>query len=426
MIRLLLGVRPVGNIPVVEVAYRTLLTQGTLYTTGTQLANVSVVLPFICAQEGYYWAAGLLYPAYCIGIVGGNSLSPYVLARARHLKHLVIATTTLMMAALVVISAFSAWTKLFIAGIFLAVSLATGVVGGVSKVAFSEVVSSKLDDHRRSDLVLTQGAIGAILAIGTTLVLLPFLAQRDPAHSHLDLLWLGSSGLLAAAIAAVFIGPVQASATSRVTFRETYSDGVRAAKSQSWFRRYVVIQLLFVPVSLGTSFYSIHASVNHSDSAGSLHVLVISSSIGMVAGSLFWRFVSRTLGVRGMLINSALLGSAAAAVCVTMEYRNDLNHIWIYGIVFILATMAYQAIFSAGLAWVGAFAAEQHRATLLGFGSLVIAVESSLLGAALGAVAQNAAVAGPILTLLGLNIVAGAAAVWVAPSNERLASLRGQ
>lgn len=71
---------------------------------------------------------------------------------------------------------------------------------------------------------------------------------------------------------------------------------MRAARSQSWFRRYALVQLLFVPVSLGTSFYSIHASVNHSDTAGSLHVLVISSSIGMVAGALFWRFVSRALG----------------------------------------------------------------------------------------------------------------------------------
>ena len=185
-----------------------------------------------------------------------------------------------------------------------------------------------------------------------------------------------------------------------------------------------MIQLLFVPVSLGTSFYSIHASVNHSDSAGSLHVLVISSCIGMVAGSLFWRFVSRTLGVRGMLINSALLGTAAAAICVVVEYRQDLDHIWIYGIVFILATMAYQAIFSAGLAWVGAFATEGHRATLLGFGSLLIAVESSVLGAALGAVAQSEAVVGPIITLLGLNIVAGVAAVWVAPSGRRISSVR--
>ena len=172
-------------------AYRVLLTEGTLYTTGTQLANVSVVLPFICAQEGYNWAAGLLYPAYCVGIVGGNSLSPYVLARARHLKHLVIATTTLLMASLVVISAFSAWTKLSSPVSSGGVAGHRCSVGGVSKVAFSEVVSSKLEDHRRSDLELTQGAIGAILAIGPPWCCVPFLAQRDPAHSHLGLLWPG-------------------------------------------------------------------------------------------------------------------------------------------------------------------------------------------------------------------------------------------
>ncbi|MGY4711311.1 hypothetical protein ACXDF8_17390 [Mycolicibacterium sp. CBM1] len=77
--------------------------------------------------------------------------------------------------------------------------------------------------------------------------------------------------------------------------------------------------------------------------------------------------------------------------------------------------MANQAVFSAGLAWGGAFAAEHHRATLLGFGSLLVAVESSVLGGALGAVAQGGAVVGPIITILGLNAIAGIAAVWVAP-----------
>jgi hypothetical protein len=34
-----------------------LLTQGTFYTTGLQLSNVSVVLPFIVAEQGIFWAA---------------------------------------------------------------------------------------------------------------------------------------------------------------------------------------------------------------------------------------------------------------------------------------------------------------------------------------------------------------------------------
>lgn len=64
--------------------------------------------------------------------------------------------------------------------------------------------------------------------------------------------------------------------------------------------------------------------------------------------------------------------------------------------------------------------------SLLGFGSLLIAVESSVLGAALGAVAQSEAVVGPIITIMGLNIVAGVAAVWVAPSVQRMSSVREQ
>jgi MFS family permease len=403
-------------------SFGVLLTQGTLYSTGLQLANVSVVLPFICAQQGLFWVAGLIYPAYSVGIVVGNSLSPYVVQHARHRKHLLVASTTAAMALLVVLSAAAATTGVFVASAFLATAFLSGLASGISKVAYSEVISSKLPEVRRGDLVLSQGAFGAIAAIITTLLLLPFMAERDPAHSHLNVLWLGSSILGAAAIVAVFIGPVAAARIQeRVTFRDIYRQGVETARHQSWFRSYVVIQLVFVPVSLGTSFYSIHASVNHSDTAGSLYVLVISSSAGLIAGSLFWRFVNRALGARGMLVISALLGSTAALICVAIEYLHEWREIFIYGIVFFLATVANQAIFTSTLSWLGAFAPEQHRATLIGFGALLVAVESTLLGAALGAVAQGAAVIGPIITILGLNAIAAAAALYVVPKREQMA-----
>ena len=398
-----------------------LLTQGTLYSTGLQLANVSVVLPFICAQQGLFWVAGLIYPAFSVGIVIGNSLSPYVVQHAQHRKHLVVAGTTAATAALVILSAAAAASGILVAAAFLTTALLSGLVSGISKVAYSEVISSKLTEERRPDLVLSQGALGAIAAIITTLMLLPFMAERDPDHSHLNVLWIGSSVLAAAAIVAVFIGPVAAARLQvRVSFRETYREGVETARSQSWFRSYVVIQLVFVPVSLGTSFYSIHASVNHGDTAGSLYVLVISSSVGLIVGSLFWRYVNRMLGARGMLVISALLGSTAALICVGIEYLQEWHEIFIYGIVFFLATVANQAIFTSTLSWLGAYAPEQHRATLIGFGALLVAIESTLLGAALGAVAQGAAVIGPIISILGLNAVAAAAALLVVPKREQM------
>lgn len=397
--------------------YRVLLTQGALYTTGLQLANVAAVLPFLLAQEGIYWAAGLLYPAYSIGIVVGNSLSPVVVERAARLEHLVIATTTAAMAVLVVACGVASWVRFHVAWVFLGVSLLSGVVAGISRVAWSEVISGKLVEDRRNNLVFAQGAIGALIAVITTLMLLPFLADRDPAHSHLDVLWLGASSLLAAAIAAMFIGPVRTAVTrdAPVSLSDTYRQGLSTAREHPWFRRYALVQLLFVPVSLGTSFYSIHASVNHSDTAGSVHVLVISSSIGLIAGSLLWRGVSRHGGVRGLLVTSAVLGSLAAVLCVLTEAFDDEQYIWLYGMVFILATISNQAIFSAGLTWVAAYAPERHRATLLGFGALLVAVSSTVVGAALGAVAHQVAVIGPILTILVLNVLAGAVAVWAAP-----------
>ena len=44
-------------------------------------------------------------------------------------------------------------------------------------------------------------------------------------------------------------------------------------------------------------------------------------SVGLIVGSLYWRYVNRTLGAREMLVISALLGSTAALLCVAIEFR---------------------------------------------------------------------------------------------------------
>ncbi|RDH78080.1 MFS transporter [Mycolicibacterium moriokaense] len=403
--------------------YRVLVAQGTSYTTGLQLANVSVVLPFIAAEFDLLWVAGLLYAAYSVGIVAGNSVSPYVLQRAGHQKHVLIAGATAIMAVLVLAAGVSAQAGVLVAAVFLITAITVGLVSGVSKVSFSEVISSKLSAARRRDLVLVQGALGAVAAILTTLLLVPYLGQRDPQNSQLDLLWLGAVFFGVAAVLAAFIGTVQTGVRhDRISFGNTYREGLATARSQPWFRRYAAVMVLFVPVSLGTPFYSVHASVNHANSAGSLHVLVISSSAGLVTGALFWRVVSRRLGVRAMFVVSAALGSLAALICVVIEYRQEWNHVWIYAIVFVVATIANQAIFSAGLLWVGANADDRDRATLLGFGALLIAVESSLVGAILGALAQKTEIIEPLLALLALNLLAVLAAVLLAPRRSKAAA----
>jgi MFS family permease len=385
-----------------------LVTQGTFYDAGMQLSNGAVVLPVICAHHGITWAAGLLFPAFSIGSIVGNSMSPLILQRAAHRRHLLMAAVSAATAVLVLCDALASWASALVAAVFLVTSVASGVVTGVSNVTYTDMISSRLSALRRGELLLTQGAIGSALATGVALLIVPKLANGDEMAHHRDLLWLGAAGLAVSAIAALFVGPARStSAATRTRLRDTYRQGIAVARSQPWFGRYALTCLLFAPICLGTTFYSLRAAQQR----GSLHLLVILSSIGLVIGSALWRKVHRLFGVRGMLLGSGLLSTAAALLCILAESCGQWFHLWAYGTVFLLATVAAQAVDAAAILWISVLVAEQHRATLLGFAATLVAVESTALGAVLGGIAQLHDTTWPVFIVLILAVAAAFAAL---------------
>jgi MFS family permease len=385
-----------------------LLSQGTIHTAGMQLSSGAVVLPFIAAHHGLTWAAALLFPAYGLGSIAGHSMSPAALQRAGQMRHLLLAVSAAISAALIVCDAVVPWTGVFAAAVFVLVSAGGGVVVAVSRVAYLDLISSKLSEFRRGELLLVKGAIGSVLATVVTLLVVPVLAHGDTMAYHRDLLWLGAFGLAASGIAALFLGPVRSiSVTTQMSFRDTYRQGFAVARSEPWFRRYVITSLLFAPVSFGTTFYALRTA----HQGGGLHVLVIVSSIGLVLGSPLWRKVYRLFGVRGMLVGSALLSAVAAALCIVAESCGLWSHIWAYGTVFLLVTVATAAVVAAGISWISVLAAEQHRGTLIGFCSTLVAVVSTVLGGALGGIAQKHSTIWPVVIVLILSVIAALASL---------------
>lgn len=393
-----------------------LLSQGTIHTAGMQLSNGAVVLPFIAAHHGLTWAAAMLFPAYSIGSILGHSMSPAALQRAGQMRHLLLAVLAAASAALIVCDAAIAWTGLFATAVFVLVSAVGGVVVALSRVAYLDLISSELSDFRRGELLLVKGAIGSVLATAVALVFVPLLAHGNTMAYHRDLLWLGAVGLAASGIAALFLGPIRSMPrASQMSFRDTYRQGFAIARSEPWFRRYVITSLLFAPVSLGATFYALRTA----HQGGGLHVLVIVSSIGLVFSSPLWSKVYRAFGVRGMLAGSAVLSAVAAATCVLAEMSGQWFRVWVYGTVFLLATVAGAAVVAAGISWIGAFAAEQHRGTLIGFCSTVVAVMSTVLGAALGGIAQKHTTIWPVVVVFLLSAVAALASLGAPRSGTR-------
>ncbi|MGE2814148.1 MFS transporter [Mycobacterium heidelbergense] len=407
---------PAPTAPAQPRVFGRLLSQGTFYNAGMQLSNGTVVLPFICAHQGLSWVAALLFPAFSLGDIVGNSVSPVVLQRVGLMRHRLLAVLVASVAALILCDAFVPWNGGLAAPVFLLTCAAAGVLLGITGVAYPDLISSKLSAAGRGELLLFQSAIGSVLATLVTLFVVPVLAHGDEMTYRRDLLWLGAAGLVVSAVAALSVGPVRsASNTTRTSARETYRQGFAVARSQPWFRRYVTACLLFAPVTLGTTFYALRTAHQN----GSLHVLVILSSIGLVFGSPLWRKVFQLFGVRGMMLGSALLSITAATLTVVAESSGQWFHIWAYGTVFLLATVAGQAVFAAAISWLSAVADESHRATLIAFSSTLVAIEAMALAFVLGSIAQNHTAIWPDVVVLLLAVAAAIAALGAPKSETR-------
>src|SRR6185312_5196271 len=116
--------------------YDVLLTFGASYSVGAQMASVSVVLPFLLAEKGVYWAAGLLYPTFSIGFIAGNALSPLVVERSRRRQNAVIAAAAATIAVLTSCIAAAELRDAFVAPVFLSASLLIGCAMGMANNAY--------------------------------------------------------------------------------------------------------------------------------------------------------------------------------------------------------------------------------------------------------------------------------------------------
>ncbi len=389
--------------------YGRLLTQGVLYSCALQLSNVSAVLPILCVKWGSLWVAALLYPAFGVGIVAGFAASSVLLGWSRHLKHVVFAGGCVSMGALIACAALAVRNGLLVDAVFLFASLGLGMAKGICDGAHRELVSALLPLERRSPMILTEYAVSAAVIAAATLMVIPALSGLGDVD--VTVLWLGAAVMVAAATAALFVGPVHAHAGAAIPrLVDTVRRGLCVAKSQPWFRRYAVTQLLFVPITLGATFYALHIPAGSPGAGGSLPTVVVSASAGLLLGSYLWRAVHRAAGMRGMLVGASLMACGAAVVCVLAHEAGLWSQVWVHGLIFLLAAAADQAVYAAGIEWIGTFAEEYDRPVLVGFSMAAVSLAASLAGVLLGAIAPHTDAVWPVLILLVLNGIAVAAA----------------
>jgi hypothetical protein len=240
------------------------------------------VLPFIAvALGGPLLAATLIYPIFALANLVGAVATPEILARGRSSKFMLT----------VAVSGGAVFTAANALGVqllgetmtvaFIGTAAALGFLAGVSAVCFLDVVGGVLVPAEQSRLPVLQSSISAVLVLTITLV--DSWAFDDGARpsSHVRLLWFGAGALLVAAVSCLLIEATPRP-RERIRLRDMLRREAQLVRDMPWLRPCLLVQTVFLTVSLGSAFYSAHGATMHGDVGGNLHLIVAMSSLGLL------------------------------------------------------------------------------------------------------------------------------------------------
>ncbi len=399
-----------------------LLGNGSFVGLANQLSNPQTVLPFLySALEAPLAFAGLIVPLNNVGTLFGRAIAAPIMKAARFRKwymgfgSLAVGISLMALAFFVEIVHLSA-----VVAIFLLVAGIIGISQGVSSVAFQDILGRALPPERRGPLLFTQTALGGALAVTAAWGTMHVSENAKPLDSHMTLIWISAVVLVVAFVCSILVreAPARTDAGGRASgFVADIRRGFTLTGQTPWFRRYLVAQVLFLSVTLATTFYSIHAASLHGGKTGSLSVFVIFSSLGLVVGGPLWSWLV-SKGFKLVFILGGLASMSAAILALIIEDVEDMQSVLVHAPVFLLAALGYQAVTQGRQVYLVNLAPEDERPFFISTSQTLLGALSIGVGALLGVLAHIQGPAWPLLVILAMNAIAVLYVFVLAPAEE--------
>jgi len=413
--------------------FAVLMGQGVLINARYQVVSANLVLPFLYVAIGApVFFAGLILPiAQVSNFISQLMVAP--LLKERSLRKWYIALALILMATALAVMALAARNRMSegLAAMFLLIAAALGISRGLSSLAFQDLVGRMLPRQRRGPLLFAQSALAGLFAIVIALLSQVFITQPDSLSAHLELVWAGIALIALALIAVLCLRetPVAAAAADgprRPMERVAHGGGWRAfsgqlteALSTAWFRRFLVVRVLFISVELAMPFYAMHAAALHADKHLSLSSFVIASSVGLIAGGVVWKRVGRA-SIPAVMVMASLAGCMAGALAIVMELTPDARSVVLHSGVFFLSAVAAQGARIGRRLYLVNATTDAERPRFIAVGNAICGVFGGIMAFALGAIAHFQHVSWPIWCLVALNLAAGLFTMRLLPRTTNL------
>lgn len=378
-------------------------TESVSFSVANHLTAAGVVLPFICvAFGGSAFAAALIFPIYTAANLVGAVVAPRVLGLRS-----VSRTLALILALIATVFAIAG------VGIFLVspewlnglwvVAGVAGLLSGIASIAVVEVMSSSLATSQKAALSVVQSTGGAIVTLAITVVLGAFLLDPDSRATHIALLWVGIIAMVVAALSLLRIRPTATAAPIKnnpvgiLTALRSRPD-----RQNPWVREFLITQVLFLTIALGTSFYSVHGATVHSQTSAALSSIVAVTAVGSLLFTALWTLSRRKATIRGLLLTAAILGVFAAIAALIADYSGAQTLPVLSGVVIVLAAAGAAATSSTRTTWMYHNLGHENDTEVIVFCQIVLGVTTTGVGLVLSMVARLDTVA-PAWVMLVLS-----------------------
>ncbi|WP_170758634.1 permease [Ruegeria lacuscaerulensis] len=401
--------------------------QSILSQVAWTLGSPSVVLPFLAVSlELPMFIAGALVSVRMVG----SMISDVFLAQpiaARESKKRGIAISEVAIGACLIMAVVVAATGIVpaIALAFVAAFFLIGLIEEIQSLMMTDLLGEHVQSKSRMIMNYLQLGVGGLGAIGLVLLVHEVTKENPPFSRH--------SAVIAVSVTFFVLSGLSILAMSEAVHRPENKDGAQPVRKrklienftdivamfdQAWFRRYMVMRMPLVVVSLSVPFFALIAAEAHHTSAKGLTAMIVSSASGYLVSAPLWQLVNMK-SHRAVMVTGNLMVALTGAVLLTVHFLGIDHAVHLHAIALFIVTVAVTGISSARRLYFWDVAPKDQRVKGAAAIKSICRISAVLISAALAGVAHMHEVAWAVAFIVLVSLFAAIACYRIVVPNTK-------
>ncbi|WP_108859386.1 MFS transporter [Ruegeria sp. Alg231-54] len=402
--------------------------QSILSQVAWTLGSPSVVLPFLAVSlELPMYIAGALVSVRMVGSMISDVFLAYPIA-ARDRKKRAIAMTEVAIGACLILALLVASTGVVpVIGVaFVAAFFMIGLIEEIQSLMYTDLLGDQVRSKSRMIMHYLQLGVGGLGAIGLALLIHEITKENPPFSRHSAVIAVSVTFFVLSGLSILMMsetaGPTQEQGAQRVKkrkFQDNFTD-IAAMFDQHWFRRYMIMRMPLVVVSLSVPFFALIAAEAHHDSARGLTAMIVSSASGYLVSAPLWQLVNMK-SHRAVMVTGNLMVALTGGALLSVHFLGMDHDVHLHAIALFVVTVAVTGISSARKLYFLDVAPKDQRVKGAAAVKSICRISGVLLSAALAGVAHLHEVAWAIAFIVATSVFAAVACYRVVVPSEKKA-----